>query len=271
MVTSEPAETWSETGPRREEWGLEIWPMRSELLAGGRSFWVIVGCWLGMLVGCGQDEFGMQVEIPDQDRMAVTHPVREGLTIRLPDAPFNVHSRQSAQTPGATGRARGDSDAGADGKAACQAQANEGGSAWGEFQLGHALRNAGATALRVTVTLDLDYSLGASTEPADAKDTLAGLTLKVFLKDTQGRVLHHEVLDSLSSDEATGEQSGRQQVAFEAVLLPEAAYDLVLAGRVSTTSEPGSKAAASIEVRQLRAELRFAPATEKSTAEGKGT
>ncbi len=245
--------------------------MRSELLAGGRSFWVIVGCWIGLLVGCGQDEFGMQVEIPDQDRMAVTHPVREGLTIRLPDAPFNVHSRRSAQTPGATGEARGGSDAGADGKAVCQAQAGEGGSAWGEFQLGHALRNAGAAGVRMRVMLDLDYSVKASAAPADAKDTLASLTLKIFLKDTQGKVLHYEVLDSLSSDEATGEQSGRQQVAFEAVLLPDAAYDLVLAGRASATSELGSEAAAGIEVRQLRAELRFAPATEKAKVEGKGT
>lgn len=245
--------------------------MRSELLAGGRSFWVILGCWLGLLIGCGQDEFGMEIEIPDQDRMVVTHPVREGQTVRLPDAPFNVHSRRSAQTPGATGQARGDSDAGADGKAACRAEASEGGSAWGEFQLGHALRNAGAAPVRMTVLLDLDYSLKASATPADAKDTLAGLTLKIFLKDTQGKVLHHEVLDSLSSDEASSQQSNRPQVAFEAVLLPEAAYDLVLAGRASARSEPGSEAAARIEVRQLRVELEFASTTEKRTAEGKGT
>ena len=123
----------------------------------------------------------------------------------------------------------------------------------------------------MTVLLDLDYSLGASSEPVDAKDTLASLTLKVFLKDTQGKVLHHEVLDSLSSDEASGRQSNRPQVAFEAVLLPEAAYDLVLAGRASATSELDSEAAASIEVRQFRADLEFAPAPEKNTGEGKGT
>jgi len=212
----------------------------------------------------------MRVEIPDQDRMQVAHPVRDGQTVRLPDTPFNVHSRQSAQTPGATGQARGDSDAAADGKAVCQAQASQGGSAWGEFQLGHALRNAGGQPVRMTVKLDLEYSHAASAQPADARDTLAGLTMKVFLKDTQGRLLHHEVLDSLNSDEAPGEQVGRHQVAFEAVLLPEVAYDLVLAGRASAASELGSKAAARIEVQQLRAELRFAPTARKSTGESKG-
>jgi hypothetical protein len=245
--------------------------MQSELFAGGRSFWVIVGCWLGMLIGCGEKEFGMQLEIPEQDRMLVSQPLPEGLTIRFPNTPFNVHSRQSAQTPGAAGEARGDSNATADGKASCRARAGNGGSAWGEFQLGEALRNAGASAVRMTVKLDLEYSHEAKADPYDAKETLADLTLKVFLKDTQGKVLHQEVLDSLSSDQAPGEQTSRQQLAFEAILAPEGAYDLVLAGRASAASETGSEAVARIQVQQFRAELQFAPAPQKSTTQSKGT
>jgi hypothetical protein len=226
--------------------------MSRGMLAGGWLWAAAAGWWLA---GCGGGDFGMRVEIPAKDRAPITEAVREGMRIVLPEQPFNVHSRQSAQTPGATGQARGESDARASGQAFCEAQASGGGSAWGEFQLGHALHNASGAAVRMTVKLDLQYTQAARAKPAEARQTLANFVLKVFLKDTRGKLLHQEVLGALSSDEGQASWSGRRQVEFEAVLAPETAYDLVVAGRASATSEEGTEAGARIEIQQLGAEL----------------
>ncbi len=215
---------------------------------------ILAGC-LVVLMGCSQDEFGMRVDIPAKDRVPITQAVRESMTLSLPAQPFNVHSRRSAQTPGATGQARGDSDAQPQGQAFCQASAGNGGAAWAEFQLGHALHNTAGAAVRMTVKLDLDYAHHAQASPPEARDTLAEFTLKAYLKDAQGRLLHHQVLAQLSSDEAQSKWSGRHQIEFDAVLEPAMSYDLVITGRASVLSELDTKAKARIEVKRLTAEL----------------
>ena len=220
------------------------------------SFWCSVAAtWLVLLSGCGQNEFGMRVDIPAKDRAPITQAVRESMTLSLPAQPFNVHSRRSAQTPGATGQARGDSDAQPQGQAFCQASAGNGGAAWAEFQLGHALRNTAGATVRMTVKLDLDYTHHAQASPPEASNTLAELTLKVYLKDAQGKLLHHQVLAELSSDEAQSKWSGRHQIEFDAVLEPAMSYDLVITGRASVLSELDTKAEARIEVKRFTAEL----------------
>ena len=225
-----------------------------------RAFSVLLGglggVWLvAVLAGCGETEFGMRVTIPGADRVPLGQVVDEGVAVRLPERGFNVYSRRSAQTPGAIGRARGDSDAQPAGRAFCSAEAADGGAAWGEFQLGHAMVGADGVAVRMTVKLAIEYAHFATAVPVDARDTLAEFVLKVYLKDGDGRVLHREVLAALSSDDGSAVRSGTAMVEFDAVLAAGRGYDLVVAGRASVTSEPEATAEARIEIKQLTAEL----------------
>ncbi|MFQ6048833.1 MAG: hypothetical protein ACE5K7_05665 [Phycisphaerae bacterium] len=226
--------------------------------------WAVVAAWCLWLAGCGQREFGLQVRIPAEDRLTISQAVQQHLTLRLPDQPFNVHLKQSGQAPGPAGQARGESDATADGKAFCRAVASDGGTAWAEFQLGHALENRGQAPLQATIRISVDYAHQAVANPTEAPETLATLALKLYLKDSVGRIVHRQMLAELTSDEGPSNRAGQQRIEFDASLQPGLGYDLILAGRASARSQPHSSASAEIQIRQLTAELLCRPA--KQTA-----
>jgi hypothetical protein len=219
---------------------------------------------LTLFAGCQQKEFGMHVDVPAKNRTALAEIVQSEIRMAMPDQPFNIHSRRSAQTPGATGQARGESDARPDGRAFCQATATGGGTSWGEFQLGHALHNGSGVTVRMTVKLDIEYEQNVQADQTKAGETLADFTLKAYLKDAKGKLLHREVLANLSSDDGIGVRTGRQQLEFDAVLQPAMAYDLVIAGRASAVSEEGTRAQARIDIKQLDAELVCRPAAQEN-------
>ena len=217
----------------------------------------------GLLIGCGGGgQYGVSVDLPAHQRStlaATDQTVCGPMNLSLPQTPFNIHWRQSSQTPGLSGQARGDSHADPAGQAGCSAQASGGGDARGEFQLSHAFTHAGAELLTLAVKLTLDYTHQAAAGPVEQARTESNLTLNAFLRQSDGRILHRQTLAAISSDDGPGSRTGSAIVEFETTLEPGKSYDLVVAGRASATAGQAGRASASIAITRMTADLQCRP------------
>ncbi len=215
---------------------------------------------VALLTGCGGDGGVSQnvrrsaSERPDVGPAQVT---AGGVTIPG-DAVFNLTSFKSGQA----GTARGTAEAvGANG-ATCLAEASDGGSAWGEFQLGYCFDNESGVPLEAAVKLRLTATESASDGPVPGSpqpgstagqaggETKSTNALRFFIKDTNGLVIKEE--DLLSSDLAKGPDSSgtTYDLVFDARFEPNRGYYLVLGGRTEVQAEESHRVSASLSVGQ---------------------
>jgi hypothetical protein len=229
---------------------------------GGVAIW----CGLVWMSGCGGSETvstdvkRTAAERPDIDRKVVS----AGSLVVPGRTAFNITSVQSAQT----GTGRGTAEFAGNNGAKCEAEARDGGSAWGEFQLGYCFDNLADQPLQAAVKLRLKETGGtslssreraATTRPAEPP-TRATSSLVFFIKDTNGIVLKKEQLFSGDLDKGAGSNSAGQDLVFDVRFEPGRGYYLVVSGRVDAQAAAADNVVSSLQVADLAMEIDWQPA-----------
>ncbi|MBN1491705.1 MAG: hypothetical protein JXA69_17460 [Phycisphaerae bacterium] len=213
-------------------------------------------------LGCSGMDFGPPTRVPVDQRQAVDASA-VGSSVSLPkDRAFNVHFKQSNQNPGSDGTARGSADADGAGTAACATEASNGGSAAGEFQIGHAMDSRAEVPVRAAVklTFKLAQELDASPRSGSGMATLA---LTAFVRDSEGRIFPKFAVEALTSDEAAGRGSRSETREFAFTMEPGKSYQILLAGQVNVTTEADTRAMAQLEIEDLEMAIDFASVPEE--------
>ncbi|GMU22918.1 MAG: hypothetical protein AMXMBFR13_30020 [Phycisphaerae bacterium] len=219
--------------------------------------------WLVPLAGCGGTDFGGEVQLaPAQEGALLDAGAPDSDVLNLPaDRPFNIHMKNSSQNPGVEGKARGDSDAEAAGRAFALAEAAAGGTAQAEFRIGQRIVHAAARNQRAVITVEfkMDHALQAPVVP-DPK-TLATINLQLMVLDARKHVLARMPLVQTTTDEAVGSGSAGELRNLSVILEPSGRYDIMLYGQVESVAAPGQEAIARLDVGDLRMRLSFSPMT----------
>ncbi len=258
---------------------LPVWPFCLSLLPA-----LLIG-------GCGgAGEPATTVRRPAGQRPDIEAQAIPGALAVPASEAFNIVSFKSGQE----GNARGESKPmGLDG-AVCRAEASEGGTAWGEFQLGYCFDNASGKPLRAAVKLRLNVAVsqqdGAATlspqladverQPVQAATTAAEhpaaapspdspspggqgnsatTTLKYFVKDTNGVLLRQETLAAIDLERGPQTAKGEPMRIFEVQLPPERGCYLMIAGRTDVRAGPAENVAALLEVQQCSLDIAWQP------------
>ncbi len=219
------------------------------------------------MVGCGGGDFGTDVSLPPAERHTLTSAIQPGTTIRLPKSkPFNIHDKSWNATPGQDGTANAVADASPKGTASCKADAANGGSATAMFQLGHCIDNDSGKPMTVEVRMAIDYEHACQAKGEDPKNT-ANYAIKVFVKDTAGRVQQTLPLATHTTEDGRVQWSGTERTITEFTMRPKLGYYVVLTGRAQATSTAGASASAEVTVKSFTLDLRCeAAATEPPPA-----
>ena len=207
---------------------------------------------VGWLAGCSGAQFGEAVALSRETHASLVDDFAAGKPLALPqDLAFNLYDSQRSATAG--GRAESTADPA--GRAQCQASAEEVGTATAEFQLGHVLDNRGQGPLEVTARFVVDYACRVRCDPQDRSKPADELGLRIFVRDSNKRLLDKHMLTEASEAGGTRDWTGRETHAFDLTLEPGLAYYFVVAGRVSVTGTESSGASARIEVNSFNLEL----------------
>ncbi len=224
----------------------------------------LAGLGLVVLAGCGGGgQVGTSVRRPAAERPDVEQSVAASGAMALPaDASFNITSFKSGQD----GNARGEAKPVGNNGAACVADVQGNGSAWGEFQLGYCFDNTSGAPLNAKVKLHLNVNEGnalqnSGAQPAAAKTTTAN-SLRFFIKDTNGVILKEETLVSGSMEKGPNTTGGKHDLFFGARFEPQRGYYLVIAGRTEAHSNNGASANTSLEVTECALEITWGAADE---------
>ncbi len=218
-------------------------PIAMLLFATGSVWW---------LTGCSGAQFGETVALPREKHASLVDDFAAGKPLSLPqDLAFNLYDSQRSATTGG----RSESTADPAGRAQCRASAEEVGTAAAEFQLGHVLDNRGQGPLEVTARFAVDYACRLQSDPDDRSKPTDELGLRVFVRDSNKRLLDTHMLTEVSEAAGSRDWTGGETHAFDVILEPGLAYYFVVAGRVSVTGTDSSGASASIEVNSFNLEL----------------
>ena len=233
--------------------------MRARLFA---TRLVAVVCLAVLASGCsGGGALSFRGTIPAEYRHAVRAALVPDQSLAFPALElFNVHDKRSAQTPAPAGQARADASAQPTGQAAAQASTDRGGSAWGEFQLGHCLHNHTGQPLLADLEFSVDYEASlecrvpaqaATSAPATRATAKAEVSLQVLVKDANETVLRTMDLLHITNDQGRVARNGHATPRFSVQFDPNLAYTLVIVGRASADADPDADAAAELVVRRL--------------------
>jgi len=235
-----------------------------------RRVWLVLGP-VGLLIaGCGGADFGGEVSVPVEQRSVLAADTALTDQIRLPgDRAFNIHLKSGTRNPGPDGTAREESDATAAGEARALAEAGNGGTAASEFRIGHALDNQSNKALNVgiQVEFELAHTLTASSQPASQTQATGDLHWVVL--DARKRTLANMDIAQLISDEARTQSSTVERHTLDVTFEPNQTYSIMLYGKAVASAAVNQKASASLDIRNLKMRLTFAPATPSSRPAGK--
>lgn len=214
-----------------------------------------------VFAGCGGGEFNLDFRSnPPEQHVLAADSAAAPLT--LPSgARFSIHIKKSDQDPGATGTARGDSDASADGAGFCAAQAAGGGIASAEFSLGHRIENRSGRPQSVIVDISFDLKQTLSAAPLPGTDALGSASLNLVVIDSHKRVSTNVPVLQVTSDQLLSSTSTKDQRTLAMRFEPGLSYDVVLWGKASATTATGQNASARVEVGQVRMTFTFTPAS----------
>lgn len=191
-------------------------------------------------------DFGESVAIPQSIRHSVGPALGPSRAIHLPDDfPFNVVDTQRQSS----GQATATSSASSSGRARCSADASTGGSAVAEFQIGHVLTYDATERLAATVTFNVAYR--CSIQHDGAAFSAEPVQLKVYVMDSQRRILGKAFLTGTAADRLPERWTGSQSHAFDLAIRPDLAYHFIVAGRVQVSGGDTAGPQATIEVQSL--------------------
>ncbi len=172
------------------------------------------------LAGCSGAQFGEAVALPREKHASLVDDFAAGKPLAVPqDVTFNLYDSQRSATAGG----RADSSADSAGRAQCHASAQGVGTAKAEFQLGHVLDNRGQGPLKATARFAVDYTCHVQSDLQDRSKPADELGLRVFVRDSNKRVLDTHMLTELSAAAGTRDWTGRESHAFDVVLEPAGA------------------------------------------------
>ena len=155
------------------------------------AVWSCSAVLLGGMLGCSSGGFGESVSLPQERHASLVDDFAAGQRLAVPqDVPFNLYDSQRSAT--AAGQA--ESSAEPAGRANCRASADNVGTATAEFQLGHVLDNRGQGPLNVTARFAVDYACRVVADPDDRTKPADKLGLRVFIRDSDRRVLERSML-----------------------------------------------------------------------------
>jgi hypothetical protein len=223
-----------------------------------------IGVWLASAVllvgtGCGGGGPGTDIQRKASDRPDVTGPNASSGRFLIPaEVPFNITSFKSGQS----GAARGTSEQIGTNGAVCRADAREGGSAWGEVQLGYCLDNATGKGLQAVakVRVRVKGSIAAEEQiPKQNGRSVASNGLLFFVKDTYGLILRQEPLYSQDLEKGSGATTTSHDLAFDVRLEPDRGYYFAISGRSDAQAAPAQAVNCSLEVSEFGIELSWQP------------
>lgn len=214
-------------------------------------------------VGCGGGgSVSLDVKKPAAERPDITPGAASTGRLVVPgETAFNLTSFKSGQI----GSARGASDPAGSNGAACRAEARDGGSAWGEVQLGYCLDNAAGRSLQAVLKVKVRVTGSISAEQATPPKggwSTASNNLVFLIKDTYGLVLKQEQLFIQDLEKGAGASSVAHDLVFEVRLEPDRGYYFVLSGRCEVQAAASQSVTSSLEAADYELELswRGAPA-----------
>jgi hypothetical protein len=220
-----------------------------------------------IISGCGESDGGMMVKKPASERPDVDRAIAEKGTMILPASQaFNYTSFNSGQI----GAARGEAAAvGKDGSR-CAAQAGDGGSAWGEFQLGYCFDNTSGTPLDAAVKLKLRLTqtqvVKGSAVDSSGVETNGKSSLRFFIKDSVGQTLKSEDLASSALNKGPQSVTTTHDIVFDARFEPNRGYYLILTGRTDAQAAAEANASIAMDIQQAVFEIAWRPAETKAAS-----
>jgi len=223
-----------------------------------------------LLSGCGGGDTGLTVRRSASERPDLDQAMLAAGNLSVPgDTPFNIVSRKS----GEEGQASGMTDPFGKDTAGCGAEATDGGSAWGAFQLGYCFDNATSAPLVGIVKLRLRASESDEVGRVDG-DTVAiiegtsSTNLQFFIKDTNGSVITREDLVMGDAPKGPSSSSGDHERTLDIRLEPQRGYYLVLAGRTEVKTEAGESVKASLDVSDYSIKITWNAVASPSSKDG---
>lgn len=236
-------------------------PRASGRLAAGWCLVVLV------LSGCSDTRFGSELAMRPK-----AHAIRtaERTTLRFPqDRPFSIALPSASKQAGPDGTAQADASARADGTAQALAAVGNSGTAEGLFQLGQAFANDKEQQLDLDFSVRFHYEFAAEAKPAlDLPDAVVGL--KLYARDSRGRLVRDMLLVQHSTENGATEQQGDKTASFTLTLGPSESVNVFLAGQAKVDIREGRSASCSLKLSDLVIEVvtRLAPAVPADVAAG---
>jgi len=228
----------------------------------------------GLALGCGEGGgAATSIRLTAAERPDIAPGSGTSGTLRIPgETAFNYPKFSSGQEGN---DARGNAVRISDTAAACSAEVTGEGNAWGAFQLGYGFDHQSTTESKCVVRVRLSAKeTAAETLPAgtDAKAKPTGLVNLVFiLKDANGVTITEETLVNNSLRKGPRAASVTHDVSFDATLLPEHGYYVVLSGRSEASVKAANVATKlALEVTDISIELKWSPTKTAALATEQG-
>jgi len=226
--------------------------------------WIAITAVLLTFAGCGGSNFGAELQArPKPEPLGSTAEQ----VLHLPqDRPFSIALAPAHQSPGLGGQAHGTAEAEPTGRAAAVADVQGGGSANGQFQLGHVFQNDTDRQLglrfhlrwRQSYHVEADLSQG----PVDA---LVGL--KLYVRDHYNVLVRNDDLLRQAAADGAAQRSGTEELQFEQTLAPGQILTVFLAGQADVNAKLDRSAHCELRVEAVELEVR-ARAAPPATAPG---
>lgn len=223
-----------------------------------------------ILGGCGGSKFGSELTAEPKPR-----GIRktQSVTVSVPaDEPFSIAIPRASREPGLDGTADADANANGDGTASVSAAVTHSGTAEGLFQLGHGFANQTDLQMDFDFTVRVRYDLQVSEIPElSLPDATAGL--KLYARDTQGRLLRDMTLVDNSSETGATRQEADKTVEFTLTLGPHTAINVFLAGQARVeipadrTASPTASSILKVDHVEIELKTRPAPPVRAATDE----
>jgi hypothetical protein len=200
--------------------------------------------------GCGGDgKFGETIR-HDHQRNVTSISETSHTSLRFPTSDgFNVYDAHRSSVGLAVSR----STANSDGTAHCEVDVSKGGSGQAEFQVGEIFSHNASSPQTVRVTIEVSYECSLVNYSSAVGDQPIGL--KVYIKDSNRRMLSKAILAEAGSDQPPTHWTGLDAPTFVVTLEPHTAYHLVVAGRVHLSDEDDARPHASIQVKSVRIDV----------------
>jgi len=240
-----------------------------------KSFCLMMVLLSGLALGCAEGGGATtSIRLSAAERPDIATGNGTSGTIQIPgETAFNYPKFSSGQEGN---DARGSAIRVSNTAASCSAEVTNDGKAWGAFQLGYGFDHQSATPSKCVVRVRLNTKETANEimpENAEAVKKPTGLVSLVFiLKDANGVTITEETLVTNNLRKGPRSASITHDVSFDATLLPDHGYYVVLSGRCDVLVKAEDVAAnLALEVSDISIDLKWSPAKSATKTADSGT